>query len=584
MRSNDRTWVSTLLQGPALAALCAFLLVSCSGATSDVGAGNTPDVSPAQAKSATPEPATNGSAKRLRLLTQDQYLNTLAYVFGPDVRPDAYFPPARRTDGLLSLGATKAGITPTHLEIYQKAAVTVSALVVDPARRNFVIACKPANEKASDRACATQVITDIGRLMSRRPLTPEKRDAFVEQAVAAADKLNDFYAGLSVVLEAMLVSPNVLFIAERSEPDPRNPSDLRLDAYSLATRLSLFLWNAAPDDELLKAAETGEIHTPKGLTKQVDRMIASARLEQGVRAFFDDMMGFDSFNALSKDTSVYPTFTGQASQDAREETLRVIVDHLIRKRGDYRDLYTTRETFISPAIAAIYDLPAPPGWSRYEFPEGSQRAGILTHISFLATHAHPARSSATLRGKALRELLLCQQVPPPPPNVDFSAVESAAGNLHTARERVNFHLQNPVCAGCHKITDPMGLALENYDGQGRFRETERGAPIDVSGALDGKPFTDVVSLGQTLRDHPALTACLVKRAYSYASGAPASNEDRPLLAYLNTRFGEQGYRMPDLMRTIALSKAFSHVADSQSLPGQTARMLGSIPIVAANPN
>lgn len=568
MSSFLKSSASTLFRGSALVAASAFVLASCSGPAAD---GPAASAKPAEAASAVSEPDTAGSAKRLRLLTQDQYLNTLAYVFGPDVRPDAYFPPAQRTDGLLSLGAAKAGITPTRMEIYQKAAVTVSALIVDPTRRNFVITCKPADEKKADRACATKVITDVGRLMSRRPLTAEKRDAFVAQAVTAADKLNDFYAGLGVALEAMLVSPNVLFVTERSEPDPVNPGKQRLDAHSLATRISLFLWNAAPDDELLKAAEKGDLHTQKGLAKQVDRMIASARLEQGVRAFFDDMMGFDTFNALSKDTSVYPTFTGRASQDAREETLRVLVDHLIAQKGDYRELYTTRETFISPSLAAIYRLPAPPTWSRYEFPEGSQRAGILTHISFLATHSHPARSSATLRGKALRELLLCQPVPPPPANVDFSAVENPKGNLRTTRDRVNFHLENPVCAGCHKITDPMGLALENYDGEGRFRETERGAPIDVSGTLDGKAFKDVVGLGQALHDHPALTSCLVKRAYSYAVGAPTSNNDRTLLTYFNTRFGEQGYRVPDLFRSIALSRSFSLVSDTApTAPGKTA--------------
>jgi len=546
---------SSIARASVLAAVSALALASCSGPGRETG--GTP------AASAAVEPATGGSAQRLRLLTQDQYLNTLAYVFGPDVRPDAYFPPAQRTDGLLSLGAAKAGVTPTRMEIYQKAAVTVAALVVDPARRNFVITCKPVNERTADRACAAKVIADIGRLLSRRPLAPEKRDEFVAQAEAAANRLGDFYAGLGVAIEAMLVSPNVMFVAERAEPDPATPGRQRLDAYSLATRLALFLWNAAPDDELLKAAESGEIHTSKGITKQVDRMLASARLEQGVRAFFDDMFGFDSFNALSKDTTVYPTFTGQASQDAREETLRVAVDHLVRQKRDYRDLFTTRETFISPALAAIYRLPSPPTWTRYEFPADAPRAGILTHVSFLAVHSHPARSSATLRGKALRELLLCQPVPPPPANVDFSAVENPKANLRTTRDRVNFHLENPVCAGCHKITDPMGLALENFDGEGRFRQTERGASIDPSGVLDGKPFKDVVGLGQVLHDHPALTSCLVKRAYSYATGGPTNSADRPLLAYFNTRFGEQGYRVPDLMRAIVLSKAFAHVSNPQ---------------------
>jgi hypothetical protein len=257
--------------------------------------------------------------------------------------------------------------------------------------------------------------------------------------------------------------------------------------------------------------------------------------------------------------------------DAREETIRVVLDHLVIQKKDYRDLFTTRSTFISPALAVLYGLEAPPNWSPYEFPEGSQRAGILTHISFLAVHSHPARSSATLRGKALRELLLCQPVPLPPGNVDFSALENPKPTHRTARDRVNEHLANPVCAGCHKITDPMGLALENYDGAGRFRETERGAPIDASGTLDGREFSDVVGLGRAVHDHPALTSCLVKRLYAYGTGGATTNTDRELLNYLNARFAEQGYQLAPLLRTIALSSSFKEVRiRDEKVPEQTA--------------
>ena len=513
----------------------------------------------AASTSAASEPSTTGSLKRLRILTEAQYLNTIAYVFGPDIRPVATFPPAQRTEGLIALGTSRGGVTTQQLELYQKAALTVSQMAVDPQHRAFLVPCKPVSENAADRACAAAFLREKGRLLNRRPLTEVELNAFVDEAVKSADGLKDFYAGLAIALEAMLVSPNVLFVTETSEPDPAHPGSERLDAYSLATRLSLFLWNAVPDDGLLRAAQSGELHTEKGLARQVDRMLTSVRLETGMRAFFDDMFGFDDFNALSKDATVYPKFTGQAMADAREETIRTAIDHLVTQNKDYRELYTTRQTFISPALAVIYGLTTPPSWTRYQFPADSPRAGILTHISFLAVHSHPGRSSATLRGKALRELLLCQPVPRPPANVDFSAVENPKANLRTARDRVNAHLENPVCAGCHKITDPMGLALENFDGSGRYRTTERGSPIDASGSLDGKAFKDVIGLGQALHDHPALTSCLVKRAYSYGVGGPAEATDRPLLTYLDTRFGEEGYRLPNLLRTIATSHAFSRV-------------------------
>ncbi len=550
------------LRGSGFGVAAAALLMGCSAPSQKAE-------TPATQASAIAEPANDGSAKRLRVLTEAQYLNTLAHVFGPDVKTEPHFPPAQRYDGLLALGSARGGVGGAQLELYQKAAVVVAGLITNPERRGYLMPCKPADEKAADRACANQFLAYTGRLLSRGALTPTEIAGFTETASTSAASLKDFYAGLGIALEAMLVSPKILFVAERAEPDPKAPGQMRLDAVSLATRLSLFLWNAAPDDAVLKAAESGEILTPKGRARVVNMMLASPRIETGMRAFFDDMFAFDDFSTLAKDPKIYPAFTGVTAQDAREETLRTVIDHLITKNGDYRDLFTTRETFISPALAAMYKLPAPPNWTPYTFPEGAPRSGILTQISFLAVHSHPGRSSPTLRGKALREILLCQPVPSPPPNVDFSAVENPNSPIKTARERINIHQKNPACAGCHKIMDPMGLALENFDSVGRYRDTEKGEKIDASGTLDGKPFQDVVGLGKVLHDHPSLTSCLVKRAYSYSTGQPTKPSDKEKLEFINARFAASGYKLPDLLRTITLSNAFSRIIETPA-PAKTA--------------
>jgi hypothetical protein len=237
-----------------------------------------------------------------------------------------------------------------------------------------------------------------------------------------------------MALEGLLISPEVVFIIDVAEADPNRPGEERLDAYSLASRLSFFLWNSAPDDALLLAAESGELHTDAGLTQAVERMLASSRIEEGMRAFFDDMMAFDEFDSLAKDPVVYPMVTGATLADAREQTLRTVIDHLLTRQLDYRDLFTTRETFMSMSLGALYGVPTTNGWVPYQFSEDSPRSGLLTQVSFLAAHSHAVRSSPTLRGKALRELFLCQKVPPPPPDVDFSALEDA-GDVPTARER-----------------------------------------------------------------------------------------------------------------------------------------------------
>jgi hypothetical protein len=518
---------------------------------------------PAAKPSSVTEPQNDGSIPRVRLISQEQYFNTLSYVFGPDALPTAHFAPFTRTDGLLEIGASSVGMTAGQMQQFQRAAASVASAVVSPERRNFLIACTPRKTDAADSACAGRFLGSVGRLLWRRPLTKEELDSVVASADQTADHLKDFYGGLSVALEGMMISPNMVYVIDRTEPDPRHPGHERLDSYSLASRLSFFLWNSGPDDELLKEAEHGDLQSPQGRARAVDRMLRSSRLEAGVRAFFDDMFGFDDFAVLAKDPMIYPKFIGDAVQDAREQTLRTIVDHLLVRKGDYRDLFTTRHTFLSPALAVLYGVPVSAGWTPYDVPADSPRVGLLTQVSFLALHAHPGRSSPTLRGKALRELLLCERVPHPPPNVDFSKVENPDPSLHTMRERLTAHRSNPVCAGCHRIVDPIGLGLENFDGVGEFRTSEGGETIDASGTLDGRNFKDALGLGQALHDDPALTSCLVNRLYSYGVGGapPAGDSTHALLQYFDARFAGAGYRVPDLMRTIALSQAFSEATE-----------------------
>ncbi len=515
----------------------------------------------ASCSSDTAEPENSASVLRVRLMTGQQYSNTIAQTFGADISDSVAppLPPLSRTDGLLASGAAFVGVTSDQIQQIQQAAASVAEKVVDETHRDFLIPCSPVSATESDTACAARFLRETGRLLYRRPLDETKVAALTDIADESADRTTDFYAGLAIALEAMLIGPEVVFIVDVSEADPEKPGQERLDAYSLASRLSFFLWNAAPDDELLLAAESGELHTAKGLEHAVSRMLTSSRLENGLRAFFDDMMAFDEFGSLAKDPIVYPMVTGATLADAREQTLRTVIDHVITRNMDYRDLFITRKTFMSMNLAAVYGTPTSNGWVAYEFPPESARSGLLTRVSFLAAHSHAVRSSPTLRGKALRELFLCQKVPPPPPNVDFSLLEDA-GDLKTARERLKIHSTNPSCAGCHLITDPMGLALENFDGAGRFRETENGIELDISGELDGALYDDVDGLALALRNHPKLPYCLVNRLYAYGTGGPVSlRYDRDILAHFVERFAGHGYKVPDLLRDIVLSQAFSSV-------------------------
>ena len=508
------------------------------------------------------EPDNPGTEASLRLLSQSQYANTVAAIFGDHIVPNVRFAPVPRTGGLVAVGARAAVMTVGALEPLESAARAIAGQVVSEANRDLLMSCGPADAGRRDDACARQFLAPVGRLLFRRPLTAAELDGAVRLAGTTAEQASDFHEGLAAALSYLLVSPKFLYIQETAEPDPANPGQWRLDGPSKASRLSFFLWDAAPDSALLDAAERGRLHRPDGLRDELQRMLASPRVEQGVRAFFDDMLVAEGFDLLAKDPIIYPAFTSKVVMQAREQLLRTIVEHLLNRHGDYRDLYVTRQTFMTRDLAAVYRVPVyagPNQWVPYQFSEDGRRAGLLTLVGFLARYAHPGRTSPTNRGRGLRETLLCQRVPDPPPNVSFELFENATAERRTARQRLDAHNTNPICAGCHSLTDPLGLIFERFDGAGQFRLTENGAPIDPSGEVNRVPVRDAIDLGHRLREDPALTSCLVSRAYSYATGREIQPADRPLLRHFEARFREDGHRFPELLHTIATSRAFDRV-------------------------
>jgi hypothetical protein len=452
------------------------------------------------------------------------------------------------------------------LEQYDRIARSIAEQVTDAAHRDQFIDCKPVSAGAPDDACSTEFLARTGRLLFRRRLSAAELRSYVLSASQAAKKTGDYYRGLALSLSAMLGSPPFLFRMEFSEPDPVHPGEQRLSSYSKAQRLSFLFWNTSPDPELLAAAERGDLERPDGLARQVDRLMASPRLEAGVRAFFSDMLQFDGFDTLAKDAVLYPKFTFAVTAQAPEQTLRTLVELLVTKNGDYRDVFTTRKTFLTPQLASLYRVPlaAPDGsaatWLPYEFADQSGQSGILTHASFVALHSHPGRSSPTVRGRALREILLCTKIPDPPGDVDFSGFENPSGAARAARERLIAHRNNPSCAGCHKIVDPLGLSLEHFDTAGAFRDTDNGVPIDASGELDGAAFDGAPGLGKAMHDNPGAAGCLVRRTLDYSLGrVETGSESRWRTDYLTRAFADDGYRFPALLRRIATSEVYYRV-------------------------
>ncbi len=518
-----------------------------------------------------------------RRLSPDQYESVVRDVFGETVQLGGRFEPELRRDGLLAIGAGYASVTSTGMQQYESMSRAIAAQVVDEQHRDLLVPCTPASVTGADDACATKFLASVGRALYGRSLSPEELKVQVTAANMGANELKDFYQGLWLSLSSMLSSPDFLFRYENMKPARDRQGIRDLDGYSKASRLSFFLWNTRPDEELLRAAERGELDSRNGLRKQVDRMMASPRIEDGVRAFFVDMLGLDEIDAMTKDTVIYPKFDALIAQDAREQTLRTIVNVVLKQNGDYREVFTTPTTYLTRRLGAIYSVPVvnnaanggPEQWQEYTFAADDPRAGIVSHMSFVALHSHPGRSSVTLRGKAIRELLLCQKVPAPPGNVDFTLFNDPNAPNKTARERLTAHVSNPVCAGCHKITDPMGFALENFDGVGAYRMTENGVDIDASGGLDRHQFKDAAGLGKALAASPATTSCVLNRMVSYGLGRIPDRGETPWVKQLEKDFAENGYRVLDLMKRIVTDPVFYKVtAPKPTVPTAAANAAG----------
>lgn len=532
-------WISLIL--------LAFGCDDPTGSTADVAP---PDLGVVDAAPPTeaPLPLVPAPAATARL-TRAQYHHIIADVFGPDVVVSGPLEPDVALDGLWAIGAASTTISPRGVELYEAAAFTIAEQVVaNEALRQRAFGCA-----GLDATCRRDGLAHLGRLLWRRPLTEEELAAVQAVAEDAATTLADPGAGLVFGVATLLQSPWFLFRPATGEG--------RLDAFADATRLAFFLWDSTPDAPLLAAAEAGDLDRPQSRRAWIEAMLDDPRARRGVRTFFNDYLHLRDLDRLIKDPTVFTRYSAELGPMAQEETLATLEHLVFEVEGDFRTLFTDRTTFLNRKLAALYGVPAPvaEGFGRTELPADGPRAGLLGHASILAKNAHPVSSSATLRGRFIRETLLCGAIPAPPADVD-TALPEPNPELPTLRDRVGVHLTEPQCAGCHQIMDPIGLGLETFDGIGRFRATENEVAIDASGVLDGVPFDDARSLGEAIAGHPNLGPCLTRKLYSYAVGHVPTAGEAGEIQRLSAIFAEEGHRVTALMRAIAMSEGFRRFA------------------------
>jgi hypothetical protein len=492
----------------------------------------------------------------LRRLSVLQYTAAIHDALGADVTvpPRSALEPDVEASGYLSVDASSVTISRRGVSQYEAAAYNVAHQALgDATHRAALVPCAPS--AAVDDACARMALAPIGLRLYRRPLSGTELTAAATLATQAATALGDFYAGLEFGVAYLLQSPSFLFREELGTDDPNTPGQRVYQGYEMASRLSYFVWNAGPDQALLDDAAAGRLDTADGVRTAAQRLLADPRAEDGVRELAYEWLGLSGLDDLVKDPTVYTQISPEVGPAAREETMRVVA-HAFATDMDARDLMTTRDTFVDRKLASIYVIRAPRSdWGPVSFPPTSPRAGLLGHISILALYAHPVATSPTLRGKFIRERLLCDPVPHPPVGVN-TAIPAPSATAPTLRARLLAHQQVSYCASCHRRLDDIGLGLEAFDGLGRYRDLENGVPIDASGDVDGRPFGDALALGQMIHDDPRFAECIVRQAYRVGSGHIETDGEAGTIRELYVDFATHGFSLRHLLESIVTSDGF----------------------------
>ncbi len=547
-------------RGPVMLGLLA--LAGCTGSIGPVGEGG---IDPNRGTGGGgQEPARPGEARgdlaptTLRRLTRAQYNNTVRDLLGIGGDPAAGFGLDEDEGGFAA--NAKAPIKELQLEKYREVAEDLGAkAVADMAR---LVPCAPPARPEAE--CLGELLRDFGKRAYRRPLTAEETEQY-RTLFAVGREGGDFASGLSLVVSTMLQSPHFLYRPELGDLGRAGREGLPLTHYETASRLSYFLQNTMPDQELFAAAEAGRLGSADEVAAQARRLIESPKARDSVVSFYLQWLQVDDLLTVEKDPEVYPMFTPEVRAAMREEIVE-FVDQVGRRTdsggGTLEALLTARYSFLRGPLFGLYGVPAATGGNatslrRTELPEG-QRAGVLTLAGVLSKHGHPDQSSPVARGYVISDRLLCVVPPEPPQDVD-ATVPKPDPNVST-RVRFEQHRTKPECAACHALMDPLGLAFESFDGIGRFRTMDGRVPVDASSELSGTdqdgPVKNAVELVERLSRSSEVRSCMTRQWFRYALGRLDTEGDRPALQAALAAFARDGHRLPDLMVALAASHPF----------------------------
>jgi mono/diheme cytochrome c family protein len=421
-----------------------------------------------------------------------------------------------------------------------------------PSRKRILV-CDPA----SGPVCVDRILATLARRAYRRPVTGSEIAALRKFVALAKNDGQSVEEGIALAIQAMLVSPHFLFHIER-DLYPTDPSRMhRVSDVELASRLSYFLWNSMPDEQLLSLAERRRLSTPQVLEAQVTRMLADPKAFAMAENFAGQWLEVRNLDSIKPDPQKFPAW-GPELRDAMKTETRMFFDWILRQNRPISEFIDARYTFLNEMLANYYGIDGVTGpeFRRVELTT-PERGGVLSHGSVLAVSSYPTRTSVVIRGKYILQNILGTPPPPPPPDVP-ALDEEAVGTTASLRKQMEAHRTNSICASCHSRMDPLGFALENYDAIGKWRTMDGEFPVDSSGKLPGgKTFSSPAELREILSHRQfEFSKTLTEKLLIYSLGRGLERYDRPTVNAITNRMAASGYGFQTLVREVVRSLPF----------------------------
>lgn len=492
----------------------------------------------------------------LRRLTRFEYNNTVRDLAKVSDAPANNFPPEEIGSGF-GTDADIQTVSDVLAEKYQSTAAKIAASLTAPERIGELGACTTSVTAATEVSCAGSVVDAFAPRAYRRPLEAGEAESLVQlfQKVRAGGAT--FTSSLAAMLEGVLQSPDFLYRPELGVP-VEGRSDLRRPTgYEMASRLSYLLLGSMPDETLRAAAASGGLDTPEAIRLQATRLLDDARAKEVVRFFFDGLLPIQGLPNLMR--TQFPTFSGHIGSLMRQET-QTFLENIVFGGGSFQEAFTAPYSYMNEELAAFYGVSGVSGSAFQKVPlDGVKRAGLLTQGGIVAGPIHSNETNPVVRGAFVLNRLMCVKISTPPASLGpIVPPDVAIGG--TARDRYSAHSSNGQCSPCHRLLDPLGFALENFNAVGQWQEQENGKTIDVS--VDSPqlgPMRGAVELGKKLAESPEAQNCFVANWANFAYGRGTPDQEPCTMQRVKERFKASGYNIKELLLELTQTDTFLYL-------------------------